>query len=125
MGCEIHHYRGRPNQFSDAISKMANDIQASGFTVRLHDFDLPPTVAGRIDYATKTVRINSHCAGCATIALAHEFGHLNHFLECGHLPAPPKEEREKQAAIRGLKILRSYGISESLVTNKEWSYENA
>lgn len=119
MSC-INHYNVDPNGlFSIAIYKISDLIKANNFLIIHYDDTLPHNVAGRIDYLNKIVKINCSCAGCAVIAIAHEAGHLLHFLDFGCNAMPALHVREDEAMKRGLKILRNY-IDKDLISDEYW-----
>ena len=119
MSCIDHHLIDPEGSFSVAIYKLSDMIKENGYEVIHYDHTLPDNIAGRIDYKNKVIRINSGCAGCATIAIAHEAGHLMHFLECGDKLAPSRYIRETEAMKRGLKVLREH-IDENLISDEYW-----
>lgn len=119
MSCSAHQWEA-DGRFSKGIDACVGFIESLGYTVILFDSTLPPTVAGRACSETKTVRLNVSCAGCALRTVAHEAGHVLHYLEVGEGPLPPSEVREAEADRRGKELLVKLGY-DGLLDPNDWN----
>ena len=122
MSCNKHFSKAN-GEFSKTIPKLVENITLLGFSVDLFSRKTSPGASGTVNYEKKEVYINEPCAGCAVVTLAHEIGHILHFIECGHEEQPPKEVREREASERGLRVLRLF-VKNEVISDNEWHEEH-
>jgi hypothetical protein len=104
--------------YSELIRKLTNWITDRGFTVELV---LDREYGGSTDYQLKTVVFNHPKAKSAAIILAHEAGHVGHYVEDPNLETScDRMMRERHAFARGWWILAGLGAAGSLISFREW-----